>query len=438
MNLRNKLLGANLLFKILFVGAFMGVTPFLVERINLFQTDDDLVAKREQIIDLISQIGIEPFLSDESSGTFGSYNLLKEEFISIEPLYRDEAWNHIDIERRRIDHETITYRVLKYTIGVDGKLYLIEIGKSLSSISLTERHIRKITFYFLLAFLSISVVFELFYTDWMLRPLKRIIVKLKSTSSPETFQKIAINTSTYDFRLLDDTLSELMAKADMLLKKEKEITQNISHELLTPISILRGKLENLLLDAQPNEEMALKLNESLDTLHRLKSLVSSLLLIARIESKQYLKQEEFDVTEIIDQVVEELQPMADEAEVKITRLGNHKFKVRSGNRSLMFSMFYNVINNAIKFSNKNGVVMIDSKPIGNSHVVTVSDTGNGIPPEQLPLLYDRFRSKKRVQDSGTGIGLAIVKSIADFHGIDIHVASTEKHGTCFSFSLLKH
>src|SRR5690554_4740687 len=110
MRLQHKLALANLLFKMGFMGLFLAMTPWLSERVNLYQTDNELMEKREEVIELISELGVEPFVVSASENFFASYNILKEEFISLEQLDLDEDWNFIEVSPRLLDDEVIDYR----------------------------------------------------------------------------------------------------------------------------------------------------------------------------------------------------------------------------------------------------------------------------------------------------------------------------------------
>lgn len=431
INLKTKLTLYNLLSKLGLTALFLLFLPWIVERVNLRQVDIDLVQKREKTINLIENIGIEPFISSDSSDAFGSYNILKEEFISLELTDTISDMNFIDVKNRLIEDEEITYRVLNYTILVDGQKYLLEIGKSLSSIQSSRRNIIKIIFIFLAVIILFTLFTDLQYTIEILKPLEKITDKLKSISSPSTFDKTLIPTNTSDFVKLDKALRDLMIQIDESFRKEKEITVNISHELLTPVAVLRSRLENILLDDDLNPETAGKIEESLRTLHRLQTLINSLLLIARIESNQYLLDDSFNVGEILNEIAGELTPLAEDKGVIIVRNIGSDFMLRKANRSLVFSMFYNIINNALKNTPAGGCVIINTGREHRDFIVNIEDTGMGIDKEQMARLFSRFNAKRT--DNGTGIGLAIAKSIADHHKIEITVSSSPEKGTVFSF-----
>jgi signal transduction histidine kinase len=433
IKLRIKLALFNLLSKVAFTITFLLFMPWLIERINLLQADADLIEKREKVINLISKIGIEPFIASDSGNVFGSYNILKEEFVSLERIDLKEDVNYIDVTPRIIEGDEIEYRVLNYSLLVDGNMYLLEIGKSLGSILHTRQNINKVMLIFLVSIILITFLTDLQYTRLLLKPLDIITGKLKGISNPSIFDKTPLVTSTSDFLHLDSAIREMMEHIVELFRKEKEITVNISHELLTPVSVLRSKLENLLIQKDLDADVAVKIEESLKTLHRLQSLVNSLLLIARIESRQYLKEESVSVREVLNEIISEIDPIAEDGGIILKLESAEDFRIEGANRSLLFSMFYNVVNNAVKNTPAGGEVIITNVYIRKNFAVTISDTGTGMTDEQMNTLFSRFRTRLDISSNNTGIGLAISKSIADFHGIEINVTSEIQKGTCFSF-----
>lgn len=433
IKLKIKLAFFNLLSKLAFTALFLIFLPYIIERINLRQVDNDLVQKREQVIGLIAGVGIDPFVSADTSDVFGSFNILKEEFISLERIETGEDINHIEVAQRLIEDEEITYRVLNYSFLVDGQKYLLEVGKSLASIHYARRNITRVILIFLILIIMITLLTDLQYTHMLLRPLDKISRKLKGISRPELFDRTEVKTTTADFQNLDNALRELMENIDQLFRKEKEITVNISHELLTPVSVLRSKLENLLLSGNADAEMPEKIEESLKTLHRLQSMINSLLMIARIESHQYLREDSFSVQKVLKEIIEEIRPVSDDKGVQITEEYLRDIQFMQANRSLIFSMLYNVVNNAVKNTPSEGGIVIRSFFHEQKFSVTISDNGRGMTEAQVVNLFSRFRSRVNTGEEGTGIGLAISKTIADFHGISVSVASEPEKGSTFSF-----
>jgi signal transduction histidine kinase len=197
---------------------------------------------------------------------------------------------------------------------------------------------------------------------------------------------------------------------------------------------MRSKLENILIQKETGEETAIKIEESLKTLQRLQRLVNSLLMIARIESRQYLLEETVVVSDLIGEIADELRPVAEDKKVEIREELEDKGSFSKVNRPLLFSMFYNIINNAVKNTGQDGRITVGTERFSGIFRVTISDTGRGMTKEQLDTLFSRFSSRRDNDEDGTGIGLAIAKSIADFHRINIEVDSVPGKGTRFFFN----
>jgi len=433
IKLKLKLSLFNLLSKIAFTALFFVLLPYIVQRISLRQVDNDLIQKREQVISLISKIGIEPFVTSDSSDAFGSFNILKEEFISLERINPGEDINYIEVTSRLVEGDEIVYRVLCYSLIVNDQPYLLEIGKSFSSINHMEKNMKRIMFLFLAFIILITFLTDMQYTRHILRPLDKITKKLDKIPDPSKFDMAPVHTTTFDFMRLDTSLRRLMDHINLLFQKEKEITVNISHELLTPVSVLRSKLENLQMRKDLDTDVTLKIEESLKTLHRLQSLVNSLLMISRIESHQYLREDNVSLKDLLSEIIEEIKPVAEDSGVILKNESNKDFVVKNANRSLIFSMFSNIINNALKNTPRGGSIEIKSSLTEKFYSVDIIDTGKGMTADQMKTLFSRFKTRTDNKDDGTGIGLAIAKSIADFHDIQIKVASSPGKGSNFSF-----
>lgn len=286
---------------------------------------------------------------------------------------------------------------------------------------------------FILTVILLMLVSDLLFTERIVKPLKQIIRKLKKTSTPALFDQTPVKTGTSDFAQLDLTIRDIMKMMDALFSMEKEITVNISHELLTPVSVLRSRLENMLLQNRMDMETREKIEESLRTLYRLKTLINSLLLISRIESQQYIKEDSFKMTELLDQIIDELSPLASDKDILIEKNINENQHVSKANRALIFSMIYNVLNNAIQNTDCKGRISIDSSVKNRRFELSISDTGCGMDSEQLRNVFSRFRKKPAYNKERNGVGLTITKTVADFHNINLSIASKPGTGTKISF-----
>ena len=430
LKLKSQLAIFNALSKALIITLLVLLVPWLVSKIAIRETDDVLVQKLFQVTDLIDSLGIGNFIDANSDfKAFGSYNILKEEYISIEPLDKDTLIDIIEFSQRIIEDEVVDYRVLSYSVKENDKNYLIEIGKSIATIYRFEYNLKRFTFIFLIVVISLTLLLDLSVIQYLLRPFEQIVKKLKSTNHPTSFNYKPVKTSTADFIYLDETIHSLMRKIEAAFNDEREYISNVSHELLTPVSIIQSKLDNILNEGNLSDEDMLKIFESKKTLRRLTNLVRTLLMMSRIENEEYILTEDVNVNSVLKNVVEEIEDkaVAKELDLKLDiKAQNFIFK---GNENLLFTLFYNFVNNAIRYTEK-GYVKVQSLKENNKFIVKISDTGVGIKKEKIPEIFSRFKNSNETKDS-YGLGLALSKKICDYHNINVKVISEEDKGSTF-------
>jgi signal transduction histidine kinase len=265
-----------------------------------------------------------------------------------------------------------------------------------------------------------------------LRPLQKIEAKLKGIRTPEKFDYTLVRTNTTDFRYLDRTIRNMMRKIRNTFYIEKEFIANVSHELLTPISILQTRLENMLEAGNLSEETETKIIESQKTLGRLKQIVRSLLLISQIENNQPPKDDKVNIPELLREVKSEIEVRLVEKSIPLDLEFHDDFVFAPCNRSLLYTLFFNLINNAIKYNKQNGWIIVTAERAKDEYLVHIRDTGKGIAPENLKLIFNRFKKFNTSETESYGLGLAMVKTIADFHDMDINVESKQDEGSTFT------
>ena len=212
---------------------------------------------------------------------------------------------------------------------------------------------------------------------------------------------------------------------------EREFITNVSHELLTPISILQNRIENILSDQDLPHEVALKIVDSQKTLVRLSKVIKALLYISKIENEQFLKNEKVSLRPLVIEVIEELEDRLSQKNITVHQQWDHDFELQNYNKSLMHTMLFNLISNAIKYNKTAGEIFISCNTKGENVMLSIKDTGVGIAPDQLPYIFDRFKRFRPDDDVSFGLGLPIVRTIASFHDIRIDVNSTPEIGTEF-------
>lgn len=410
----------------------LGLPP-LIHRVALLNTDQRLLEKEKQVVRLIGQQGIETFIAEGDNGAYGSYNLLKEEFISLEEVAPRLVSDTIENSLRKVEGEIVEYRVRSRTYDVNDKRYLLEIGRSLATIRESSQTMQRYAFYFLVAVVLLTVFVDLAFSKFLLRPLTLIVRRLQRIEHPGTFKAKTLRTSTDDFIYLNNTINEMMGQVQAAFLKEKEFIGNVSHELLTPISILQNRMENLLTDPDLPDAYLEKFVENQKTLHRLKNIIQALLLISRIENEQYLKNETVDVENLALEVLEEIRDRAEAREITLEADLSQNWVLSQANYSLLFTMLFNVVNNAIKYNRPGGEIRVEGKRVNTAYELCVRDTGVGIAAGQLPHIFSRFKRLHTPDGESHGLGLPIVQTVAQYHQIKLSVTSVLGEGTTFCF-----
>lgn len=232
-----------------------------------------------------------------------------------------------------------------------------------------------------------------------------------------------------------NAMADSLAKAEA---KRSEFVANISHELKTPMTTIAGFADGILDGTIPTERETEALQTISSETRRLSRLVRRMLDLSRLQSAENITaQERFDVSEVMVRVLVSLETKINKRRLDVeTHLSDEGVMVW-GDPDAITQVCYNLLDNAIKFSQEGGVITITVAPKGGKAYVSVRNEGETISPQELPLLFDRFHKsdKSRSEDrEGVGLGLYIVKTILNNHKENISVTS-ENGATEFTFTL---
>ena len=235
---------------------------------------------------------------------------------------------------------------------------------------------------------------------------------------------------------LAQALSGFVARTEQTEKLRRDFVANVSHELRTPLTVIRGYTEALRDGTVTDPEQAERFTRLIvGETERLERLISDLLDLSRLQAEQYsMEVEPIPLDEIIDSVVGMLRVKAKEKGVTLHWDHDGRIPPISGNGDRLIQLMLILLDNAVKYTPDGGAISIDLKHVDGQAVVTVSDTGVGIPSEDLPFIWERFYKvdKAHTRDNhGTGLGLAIAREIIDRHAAKVAVNSGEKQGTTF-------
>jgi signal transduction histidine kinase len=312
----------------------------------------------------------------------------------------------------------------------------LSIGEGLGTIDQLNKIIVQFSLTLMILFIIISVFIDIGFARLMLRPFNRIVKqKLHLPQNPSSYNFETIKTSTWEFNYLDRSINELMRKTKQAFLIEKEFIANVAHELLTPISILQNRMENMIISNEVPVEFENKIIESQKTLSRLSKIIKALLMISKIENDQYLRQEEVHLPTLVDEIISELEELIEEKNIQIIKNLEETKIYGPCNKSLLFTMIFNLVNNAIRYNNIGGKIFIRGKTGIDTYILEIEDSGIGIDESQLENIFDRFKRFNPKDGQGYGLGLPIVKTIADFHRIGIRMISKPMKGSTVILTL---
>ncbi|MGV3507920.1 MAG: sensor histidine kinase [Sphingobacteriaceae bacterium] len=432
MKLSTKLTLFITLSKLAIVLFFVLALPYTIDYIASRYTDNVLRQQKAKVLKVVEQNGVDYYLEGQES--YGSYTLLREEFIALERIEDSVKLDTLETAKRLIEQDTLNYRILSHTFKANNQNYLLEVAKATSTMTQYSRPLQRIALYVLLSLIVITLIIDLIYTHYLIKPLG-VIIKNKLVNQQFPFAKFQkqVKTNTSDFQYLDNSLILLMEQINVAFEKEREFTANASHELMTPIGILQNKIENLMEHAEVSDLIQQRLTEMMRTLSRLKKIVNSLLLISRIENEQFAKADTVNLKQLTEEVLDEISHRLEEKEIRLEMNFTHNFSVRNVNHDLLFQLFYNLVNNAIRYNKEKGSIFIRDEYQKGRYSIIIQDTGIGIPQSELPLIFNRFKKANLSQtEGGYGLGLSIVKSIAAYLKIKLEVDSKVGEGSEFS------
>lgn len=286
----------------------------------------------------------------------------------------------------------------------------------------------------------LSLIILLFFTEMVYLPLRKI------THATEQY---AVGNFRYEFQVdSEDEIGYLAASlaymASEVAKSEdnqKRLVANISHDFRSPLTSMRGYLEAMLDGTIPAELHEKYIGVVLNETDRLTKLTNSLLTLNNLNTKgMILNRTDFDINQIIKNTAASFEGTCRNKLITIELVLTGDEMPVNADMVKIQQVLYNLVDNAIKFSHKNSSIKIETIERSNKLLISVKDSGIGIPADSIKLIWNRFYKTdlSRGKDKkGTGLGLSITKEIIQSHNENINVISTEGIGTEFIFTLEK-
>jgi heavy metal sensor kinase len=270
-----------------------------------------------------------------------------------------------------------------------------------------------------------------------MRPVEVISATAVKFAGGDLSQRISAADTETELGRLAGVLNSTFSRLEAAFDQQRQFTANAAHELRTPIAVILTQTQTALTRERAAPEYRATVEACQRAAQRMRKLTESLLELARLDaSQEAMKQLPFDLSKLAGDCVELVAPLADARRVKIHCAVSESRCV--GDPERMSQVLVNLLANAIEYNKESGEVRITSAKQGGAVVLTIADTGEGIAPEDLPRVFERFyRADKSRSGSGghTGLGLAISRAIVQAHGGSIEAASQPGAGSTFTLTL---
>jgi len=317
---------------------------------------------------------------------------------------------------------------------------LIQVGHSLATI---EHEMADLRLTFLLVTPAALLLISL--GAWLLAgkalsPVARITRTVRRINAENLSQRLPVEETQDEISELVETFNSMLEDLEGAFRRIKQFSGDASHELRTPLTILRGETEVALRWAKDPEEFRKTLASNMEEINRMGRIIEDLLTLAKSESGELpLVLTQFSFCDLIQELYLQARTLAETKRITVgLQLQVTEEIMLRGDELRLRQMFLNLISNAIKYTVDGGRVDIAVVTDSGFVVISIADTGIGIPEEHLPHIFDRFYridEARNREDGGTGLGLSIVKWIVDAHHGNIRVNSTPGKGSTFTVIL---
>ena len=377
----------------------------------------------------------------DGSGNVGSRskNISASQFPLSQPAYADALEGKNSYETFTVGGQQ-PIRVITMPIILEGKLInLVQVGTSLEAVQETLRNLKIFLFTAVPSVLILAALFARFMARRALKPISRIIDTAREIGQGQELSKrIPVLKIKDELGQLALTFNEMMNRLENSFAQMRQFSSDASHELRTPLTVLKGQNELILSKQRKPEEYQEVISSNLEEINYMSKVLEDLFMLSKSDENQVnLDYKPVDLRALVEEVCKHAEILAEEKNIKIIIAFLEPIEIK-GDEVRLRQMVWNVLQNGIKYTQQGGELKISLQNEVDFALLTIQDTGIGIPEEDLPLIFNRFYrvDKARTRDEGgSGLGLSICRQIAEAHKGKIEVESKLGVGTRFKICL---
>jgi heavy metal sensor kinase len=326
----------------------------------------------------------------------------------------------------------LTFPVVRNSATVN----IVQVAMSLENVEATRSRFLLVLLILAPVALAGSALGGWFLARRALSPVDAMVEAARRIEAEDLTRRIPALSSGDELGRLAAVLNDMLARLERSFGAARQFSADAAHELRTPLTILKGEIEVALKSPEAAAEIREALVSCLEEVDRLNSLVEDLLLMARMEGNALsAPPTRVNLAQVQEDVAPALSELAARAGNSCTVSPAPPLWIQ-GYDSLLFRLVFNLAENAIKYTPPGGKIEVNLQRQGDSAVLDVKDNGPGIAADTLEHIFDRFyRGDPAREGGGTGLGLALVRSIVQLHQGQIRVSSTLGEGSCFQVIL---
>ena len=376
---------------------------FIIRFVLLHQLDQDLKVEEQEVLDFIRTNNKLPNATSYK-GQQVSFAITAGE--PVKRRFRSHGAYSPD-ERKKIG-----VRELQFPVNVNGLAYTVSISKSQAETEDLIQLILFITLGLTALLLLILFIINRFLVNKLWRPFNTTLRELKQFNLSAANTPELEETDIDEFKELNDAVTAMTGRVNQDYGALKSFTENASHEIQTPLAIITSKMELLVQGEHLQEEQVRMIETVQDAANRLSKLNQSLILLAKIENRQFPEMEEVDILQILNKHLRNYEELIAAKQIDVTMETTGVSTVRM-NETLAEILISNLITNAIKHNLENGRININM----NGRQLVVSNTGHPLKTDPA-LLFERFQ-KDKISSESLGLGLSIVQKITAQYGFTV-------------------
>jgi len=358
-------------------------------------------------------------------------------------------WGRLDVSRPALERIAKDNKPVFETLAIEGRRHMartvyapiglatiLQIGSSLEENDEFLAQFRQIFGATIAVVMVFAGVLGWFMAKRALRDVEEVTRTARAISASDLEQRVPVKGRAEEIDRLATTFNDMLDRIQTLITETKEMTENIAHDLRSPITRIRGMAEMALTTGKAIDEYEAAAASTVEDCDRLLEMINTMLFISQTEATAgKLATEEVDITGVVRDACELFQPVAEDKGVNLVVEIGVDLRVRGVLQGLQ-RMLANLIDNALNYTPSPGTVTVSVSGDEKLGVIAVKDTGVGISPDELPHIFRRFyRCDRSRTMPGTGLGLTLVEAIVHAHRGHIVVASTPNVGTTFTVTL---